>query len=141
MRTSTNRTTEVSRDLYASVARLEKEWMGAWCKGELDVCAKLMAEDFVMVSERGRLVGKEHWLEMAARRYKCAHFAWEDIRVRPFGRVVIVHARGTQQATLDGEDRSGTLLVTDVWVDREGSWQVVSRHGTGPLPASAMEAR
>jgi ketosteroid isomerase-like protein len=61
-------------------------------------------------------------------------FVWEELRVRSFGDVAIVHGRSRQQATVNGQDWSGVFLTTDVWVLRDGRWQVVSRHGTGPLP-------
>lgn len=39
-----------------------------------------------------------------------------------------MRSRYEQQATVFGEDRSGAMLVTDVWVKRDGRWQVVARH-------------
>lgn len=61
-------------------------------------------------------------------------FEWDEVRVRLFGEVAIVHCRTRQRAAVDGQDWSGRFLLTDVWVRRIGQRQVVSRHGTGPLP-------
>jgi ketosteroid isomerase-like protein len=60
----------------------------------------------------------------------------DEVRVRPFGDVAIVHSRTRQQATVHGHDWSGAFLLTDVWAWRDGRWQVVSRHGTGPMPTT-----
>jgi hypothetical protein len=42
----------------------------------------------------------------------------------------MVRARYRQQATVAGQDRSGAFLLTDVWVRRDGRWQVVTRHSS-----------
>ncbi len=34
----------------------------------------------------------------------------------------------SQEATLNGQDRSGTFQITDVWVKNKNRWQVVHRH-------------
>jgi hypothetical protein len=36
---------------------------------------------------------------------------------------------------MDGEDRSQSFLMTDVWVRRRGDWELVTRH-ISPLPAT-----
>jgi hypothetical protein len=34
-----------------------------------------------------------------------------------------------QNATANGKDWSGDFLLTDIWVNKKGEWQVVARHG------------
>ena len=122
----------MSRDLYSRVARLEREWMDGWCKNRIETCEELMADDFVFVSGRGALMGKPQWIAAARTYMKCEEFAWEDLRVRPYGRLVIVHGRATQRARDNDEDRSGVVILTDVWLVVEGQWRVNTRHVCGP---------
>lgn len=77
---------------------------------------------------------KSDWLAAAMSSYACTSFAWEELLVRPFGDAAVAHGRSRQQASVAGQDWSGLFLVTDVWVKRNNQWQVVSRHGTGPIP-------
>jgi hypothetical protein len=39
-------------------------------------------------------------------------------------------SRYRQVGRLDGRDVSGELHVTDVWVRRDGRWQIVRRHAS-----------
>lgn len=91
-----------------------------------------MADDFVLVTPRGALLGKPQWLAAARTYMTCEEFRWEDLRVRPYGRVVIVHGRASQRAAENGQDRSGTVIVTDVWLETQGRWRVNTRHLCGP---------
>jgi ketosteroid isomerase-like protein len=113
---------------------LERAWMEAWRLKDRATCDRLLAEDFLLTSARGVLMPKSQWLDGAMGPFVCEAFAWEEILVRSFGEVAIVHARARQRAQVSGQDWSGTFLLTDVWAYRGGRWQVVSRHGTGPLP-------
>lgn len=76
---------------------------------------------------------KKEWIENAMGPIRGEAFEWEEIHVRPFGDVAIVHAKARQRASVSGQDWSGLFLLTDVWVWRGDRWQVVSRHGTGPI--------
>ena len=106
--------------------------MIAWTKKDRVTCERILAEDFLLTSARGVLMSKKDWLDAAMAAFCCERFDWEEIRVRAFGNVAIVHGRATQRASVAGQDWSGRFLLTEVWVLRDGSWQVVSRHGTGP---------
>ena len=120
-------------DVFTKIAALEREWMDAWKSKNMVACDVLLAEDFVLVSATGRLMSKGEWLLAASDSFVCEDFQWQDIRVRPFGRFAIVHARVKQKAAISGKDWSGVFLLTDVWVQRSDEWQVVSRHGSGPI--------
>jgi hypothetical protein len=60
-------------------------------------------------------------------------YDFEGLTVRLYGRTALVSGRLKQSASNAGEDWGGAYLFTDVWVNRDGAWQVVSRH-TSLLP-------
>lgn len=111
---------------------LEQEWMAAWVKQDRATCERILADDFLLTSARGVLMSKSEWLA-ALSSFICTSFSWEQLVVRPFGKTAIVHGRANQEAAVAGQDWSGVFLITDVWAKRNNQWQVVSRHGTGPL--------
>ena len=122
----------------SEIAALEHEWMDAWLRRDGDVCERILGDDFVLTSARGTLMSKPEWLAGAMGPIVGQSFHWDDLRVRVFGDMAIVHARTRQSASVAGQDWSGRFLITDVWARRVGRWQVVSRHGTGPLPETAQ---
>ena len=116
------------------IQALERQWMQAWVDNDLATCAAILADDFLLTSARGVLMSKDAWLANAGSVFKSTAFEWLELVVRPFGDVAVVHGRSRQQASVGGQDWSGVFLTTDVWVRRDNTWQVVARHGTGPLP-------
>ena len=112
--------------------------MKGWLATDRVTCARILADDFLLTSARGVLMTKSEWLA-ALDTIVGESFEWEEIRVRLFGEVAVVHCRTRQRASVGGQDWSGRFLITDVWVRRDGRWQVVSRHGTGPLPDVALQ--
>jgi ketosteroid isomerase-like protein len=110
--------------------------MEAWVGRDLNACAQILADEFVIVSSLGgMLADKASWLEHAQGPLEGKTFAFEDFRIQQYGDVVVVHCMYHQEATARGRDWSGTFRMTDVWVRRDGRWQVVSRHST-MLPVS-----
>jgi hypothetical protein len=59
--------------------------------------------------------------------YEIHSYDFGDIRVHPYEDTAVVLASLDLQASVQGEDRSGSFALTDVWVKREGRWQVVAR--------------
>jgi hypothetical protein len=123
----------MSDDPTVVIPQLEREWMNEWVLRERDGCARILGDDFLLTSARGVLMTKTEWLA-ALDSIVAESFEWDEILVRPFGEVAIVHCRTRQRASVAGRDWSGRFLLTDVWIRRDRRWQVISRHGTGPLP-------
>ena len=116
------------------ITRLEKQWMEAWIQKDLKKCSEILSDDFILSSARGNLVNKEQWLESAKELITGEEFKWLEINIRQYGNTAVVNAKTTQKAHVGKENWSGMFLLTDVWVLQNDRWQVVSRHGTGPLP-------
>jgi ketosteroid isomerase-like protein len=49
-----------------------------------------------------------------------------------YGDTGIVKTRVKITYTFNGQDRSGDYMVTDVWIKRDGRWQVATRHSSLP---------
>ena len=131
------RSTEGPTTDHSSVAELrtlEQAWMEAWRQRDRATCERLLAPDFLLTSARGVLLSKDEWLENAMGPFVCEAFEWLELQVRLLtADVALVHAKAQQRARVGEHDWSGVFLVTDTWVRRAERWQVVSRHGTGPL--------
>jgi len=78
--------------------------------------------------------GREEWLSVTAERYVLHEYAFEEIVAFDYGAVGFVRSRYRQRGTMDGEDRTQPFLMTDVWVERDGRPQLVTRH-VSPLAA------
>ena len=122
----------------STVPALERAWMEAWRTRDRPTCERLLVADFQLTSARGGIMSRDTWLANAFGSFECESLEWEEIVVRPLGAaedVALIHARVRQEARAQGQDWSGVFLLSDVWVRGPRGWQVVARHGTGPLLA------
>jgi ketosteroid isomerase-like protein len=89
----------------------------------------LVADDFTLQGAAGQL-DREAFLEAAAGPYEIADFSYEEIDPEIYGNTAVLVSRYHQAATLDGHDLTHHMNVTDIWMRREGRWQIVRRHAS-----------
>jgi hypothetical protein len=89
----------------------------------------LLAQEFTLLGAAGEL-DRDALLEAAAGAYRIDDFAYEEIDPEVYGNTALVVSRYRQRGRFDGRDVSARMHVTDVWVRRDGRWQIVRRHAT-----------
>ncbi len=90
---------------------------------------ELVADEFSLQGAAGQL-DREAFMAAAAGPYEIADFAYEEIDPEVYGNTAVLVSRYHQDATLDGRDLTHHMNVTDVWMRREGRWQIIRRHAT-----------
>ena len=106
---------------------LNDDYIRSVQRGDVRRFEEILAEDFLCSNPDGSLVDKRQFLAQTARPVSITGLAADDVQVRCFGDVAIIHAR-TSYATAAGERRHGRY--TDVWARRGGKWLAVSAHVT-----------
>ena len=111
---------------------LETEWMNAWINKDEATARKLMADEFTLTSSlsSGDLVDKEDWIEKAIHQYHGKNFRINKLEARVYDNTALLNIWFHQTATANGKDWSGDFLLTDIWVKKNNSWQVVARHSS-----------
>ncbi|MGH9015445.1 MAG: nuclear transport factor 2 family protein [Acidimicrobiia bacterium] len=112
------------------VVGLERELARAVQGRDLDKIDRILAAEFTLATGRpgAEVRSREEYLDVTRDRYVVHSFEFDSIEPRVYGHVAVVRSRYRQEGRLDGEDRSGAYLFTDVWVRRAGRWQLVTRH-------------
>ncbi len=106
------------------------DWMNAWKAKDTALLHKILAPEFRLLSMvNGELVttSREKWLSNGPY-YILKNFRYYDFDIRIYGNTAIVQSKYDQEATLNGQDRSGTFQITDIWEKNKIGWQVVHRH-------------
>ncbi len=86
-----------------------------------------LAQDFLNSNPDGSLVDRAGFLAQIARPATISDLAADDVRIRVFGDVAIIHARTTYK-TADGRRAAGRY--TDIWARRKGRWLAVAAQVT-----------
>jgi len=90
----------------------------------------------VLVQPSPAEMPRARWLAVL-KDYVVHDYAIEEQRIDVDGDLAAVLQRVRMRATVLGEDRSGTLVISDVWRRGPGGWQVWKRHST-PFEAGRM---
>ena len=99
--------------------------------------AVLDADFALVLLQPGRVVmPRGRWLEVLSDYVMHSCRVLDSVTDISDDLAVVLH-RDEMSATVLGEDRSGTFVVTDVWRLREGAWKVWRRHST-PLAAGRL---
>ena len=124
-------------DVEETLIELQNDWMDSWRRDDRARLEELLAPEFTLTSARSdRIVDRAAWLRLLDQ-VKAESFEYSDFLVHVFGDAAVVKSRLSQVATVAGQPWNETFMLTDVWVRRNGRWQVVARHSSTP-PAKAF---
>ena len=118
-------------DILPMIEMMENRWMRAWLNGDSKTLKALTSRKFRMVigSKPCVILDASSWFAAATSRYLCTGYRFGDIYTRQLGSVAVFATRLDLQATMDGQDWSGQVWITDVWRKsrlRRG-WQLIER--------------
>ena len=114
----------------AEVVELEHRFMRAVQERDLAFLDGTLGPDFTLTTGRpgNEVRSRAEWLAITAERYVIEEFAFEELDVIELGEVAVARSRYRQRGSMDGDDRTQTFLMTDVWAERDGRPVLVTRH-------------
>ena len=103
-----------------------------------DVAERILHPEFalVLVHPTPAVMPRQRWLDTLDD-YIVDEWEVEEALLDSSDDIAAVLRRVRMQATVLGEDRSGTFIVSDTWLRTGLGWQVWRRHST-PLQAGRM---
>jgi len=82
-------------------------------------------------------------IRQAAEKAIIGRYDKDDLKVSGYGDTAVSSYRMTAAATVEGMEIKRQLCITNVWMKRDGHWQIVARHTAGlpgdPPPKAACE--
>jgi ketosteroid isomerase-like protein len=106
---------------------LNTDYINAVQQSDVKRFDEILAPEFYCSNPDGSLVDRAGFLKQTARPVTISGLAAEDVLIRIFGDVAIIHAR-TRYTLGDGRPAAGRY--TDVWAKQNGRWLAVSAHVT-----------
>jgi ketosteroid isomerase-like protein len=106
---------------------LNRDYIRSVQNGDVRRFDEILASDFRCSNPDGSLVDRGGFLAQTARPVTISNLAAQDVEIRMFGDIAIIHARTTYTLS-DG--RPGAGRYTDVWARQNGEWRAVSAHVT-----------
>jgi ketosteroid isomerase-like protein len=128
----------VSEDQKA-VAALDTEYQAAVKRNDAATMDRILADDFILVTGRGKIYSKADLLRDARNeldRYE--HQEDTDQTVRIWGDTAVVTAKLWEKGTENGKPFDYTVWFSDTYVRTSAGWRYVFGQSSLPLPKSAQ---
>ena len=132
-------------DLLPVIEPLAHKVMRAWIDRDRRALKALTDRKFVLLmgSKPCVMLDATSWLDAATTRWLCTAYRFGDIYVRDLGSIALFASQMEVQATIDEQDFSGRVWITDLWRKRRigRGWRMVERvmsrtEPNGQVPAA-----
>lgn len=116
----------------AAVKAAELKRFAATTGRDYDALATLLSDDLVYTHSSASVDSKASYLEsLRSGRVVYKEVTPSDLVVRMYGSTAVITGAAIIKTTSNGgEERTSNLRYTDVWVQQDGRWQMVSWQST-----------
>jgi ketosteroid isomerase-like protein len=116
----------MAETLESEIGRAEEARYRAMIDRDFAALEAILADDLLYTHSSAVTDTKQSYLE-SLRSGKVRYFdvKRDGVVVRGYGDVAVVHGHGAIQAEVDGEPRALDNIFVNVWVRRDGRWQMV----------------
>jgi len=119
--------TPSTENIDQAIRQLMKERDEAIQKADTAAIDRIYADDYMSTNSTALVRTKAQVLDdLKSGALKVESITSDDINVRPFGDTAIVTGRTTMKAQDRGQQTSGQSRFTQVYVKRNGRWQIVA---------------
>jgi ketosteroid isomerase-like protein len=115
-----------------TLREIEERLAAAWVENDRLFIEQTLADDWSVTDLTGQVLTRAQVLKEVfdSGNRQIVSMQIDDINVRPFGDWAIVTGRTNAAGEYEGEVAQVTLRFTDVFVYRNGRWQVVASQAT-----------
>jgi len=118
----------------AELMQLERDIGRANVERDAEFFERVEADEFVFTDSGGGLTTKREDVDGVRKPanpdVKLLAYDVDDMQVRVYGETAVVTGRVTTKQNVKGEERTGRSRFTDVFVRRDGRWQLVAGHSS-----------
>jgi len=109
-----------------TLTRMEREWATAYVKKDWATVDRILADDYVAIFMGRDQTKAELMTDLKSGFVKYTSITTGKVRVRVFGNTAVVTGSDDEKSSRRDLDTSGHYVWTDVFVNRQGRWQVVA---------------
>jgi ketosteroid isomerase-like protein len=110
----------------------EREWADAVMRKDTVAANIILADEFRLTGPElhrlstGRAATKEVWMQTLPL-IDTKSFDFGDTQITVFGSAAVAFVHATLDWSIQGRPLPSRYMLTDLWVNREGHWQVLTR--------------
>jgi len=118
-------------DLEKEILKLEEELTQTEMRLDVEALDRIYADDIMVTAPIGLCVDKPAVMaevRLAADKAKVERYDKDDLKVRGYGDTAVTSYRITAKARFEETELNRVFCITNVWLKRQGQWQIVARH-------------
>jgi ketosteroid isomerase-like protein len=120
-----------AQDVEEQLKKLEIDRADAVVKSDVGRLDKQTSDDYMLITMNGRVSDKSQMLDgFKSGQSKLTTEDLSDLKVRVYGNTAVVTGKADIKGTLGGQDATGLIFFTRVYVKKDGRWQSVSLQQT-----------
>jgi ketosteroid isomerase-like protein len=123
---------QTQSDPTTVLADIEQQLPKLMLAGDQAGYGAFLTDDWSVINTDGQILTKDQVLRQmfVTGERRVDAIAVDDVKVRPLGDVAIVTGRTVASGVVRGTKVTATLRFTDVFVRRNGRWQIAASQGT-----------
>jgi ketosteroid isomerase-like protein len=126
-----DRSNKKSGNVEQTLMQIEQELLDALLKGDTSAAQRYTADTYIFTGPDGTVMDKGRSIaDLKSGDLKIESSKLDDMKVQAYGDTAVVTYRSTDKGNYKGSDLSGQYRWTDVFVKRNGRWQIVAGQGT-----------
>jgi ketosteroid isomerase-like protein len=107
--------------------KLETDRAAAAVKGDVAVLEKGTSDDYTFINMNGQMSDKSQMVDaFKSGQTKLTSDEVSEMKVRVYGNTAVVTGKAAIKGTLRGQDATGQIMFTRVWVKKGVNWQSVA---------------
>ena len=118
-------------EVEKEILKLEEELTQTEMRLDVEALNRIYADDIMVTAPIGICVDKPAVMtevRQAAEKAIVGRYDKSDLKVRAFGDIAVSSYRMASEASFEGMEIKRQLCITNVWIKRNGHWQIVARH-------------
>ena len=130
----------MNQDVEKEILKMEDELTQTEMRLDVEALDRIYADDIMVTAPIGICVDKPAVMSevrLAASKAKVERYDKDDLKVRAYGETAVASYRLTAKARFEDTEINRTFCITNVWMRRQGNWQIVARH-TASLEQSSQ---
>jgi len=118
-------------NLEQEILKLEEDLYQAELRLDATALDRTFADDIMVTAPIGIVVDKPAVMaevRLAASKASVETYHKDNLKVRAYGDTAVASYRMTLKGTFEGVEINRQIQVSNVWLKRQGQWQVIARH-------------
>ena len=124
--------TPADKKVEAELLRIQREMIDTSLRGDKSVFERYTADTYIETDFNGTVTTRARILDnfLTPPASMKPTLELQDVQVHVYGDTAVMSSRGIYRAEANGQKITNSFRTTDVWLRRDGRWQMIASHAS-----------